>query len=113
MKPNLFLTKSLGFLWLFGFSGHFKLLIKVGKDGNILGLVIRSLGVLGHSIETFGLKQYVFNKVTGFLWSFGFLGLFTLLIEVHWHITSLVIRSLGVLGHCLKSHEVSMSGNKV
>ena len=40
MKPNLFLTKSLGFLWSFGFSGHFKLLIKV--VGNILGLVIRS-----------------------------------------------------------------------
>ena len=35
MKPNLFLTKSLGFLWSSGFSGHFKLLIKV--DGNILG----------------------------------------------------------------------------
>ena len=41
MKPNLFLTKSLVFLWSSNFSGHFKLLVKV--DGNILD------SSLGHS----------------------------------------------------------------
>ena len=29
LEPNLLFTKSLGFLWSFVFSGHFKLLIKV------------------------------------------------------------------------------------